>query len=167
MSKSKSKLSVVIALTALITIICVLLFPGVSLKSQTHNSSDYTYIFGFTSIFGGTITPVGSDLICPLTFNVWSFVSLLLVLISAILVYVFDKQISSYVISAFLFVISGVLFALNQRFVIEANGYILGFTNYLYTAWGTYVSISLCAIGLIEASIGAYLLKSDSKRKYH
>lgn len=166
MSKSKSKLSVVIALTALLTLICTLVLPGVCLESQTYQSSDFTYIFGFTSIFGGVVKPVGSNLNCPLTFNLGSFIALALVLVSAILVYIFDKQISSYVFSAILFVISGVLFLFNQRFVIEANGYIMGFTNYLYTAFGTYVSLGLCCLGLLECSIGAYLLKSDTRRKY-
>ena len=167
MSKSKSKLSIVIALTALLVIIFALVFPGVCLESQTMNPKDYTYIFGFTSIFGGTIVPKGSNLNCILAFNVGSFIALLLVLIAALLILIFDKQISSYVIGSILFIVSLVLFIFNERFVIETNGNIQGFSAYLYTGFGTYVSIGICSIGIIACLAGAYIIKADRSRHHH
>ena len=167
MSKSKSKLSLVIALTALLTIIFALVFPSVSLESQTHNSKDFTYIFGFTSTFGGTIIPKGSQLICPLSFNVGAFLALIFVVLGSVLVYAFDKQISSYVFCAILFIVSGFLFGFSERLVVETNGFISGFSPYLYTNFGTYVSIGFCSIGLIECAIGAYIIKQEKTRRHH
>ena len=166
MSRSKSKLSIVIALTALLTIILALVLPQISLRSQTHLGTDFTYIFGFTSTFGGKIVPIGSELNAQLGFNVGAFLPLLFVLIAGVLLVVFDKQFSSYVFGAILFTVSGILFIFSNRFVLETNGFITGFTNYVFTSFGTYVALGLCCVGLIECCIGAYLIKSDTSRRY-
>ena len=167
MSRSKSKLAMVITLSALLTIVLALVFPSVCLESQTHISKDFTYIFGFTSTFGGTIVPKGPQLICPLSFNVGAFLALLFVILGSALVFIFDKQISSYVFCAILLVVSGFLFGFSERFVLEANGFISGFTPYIYTSFGTYVSIGMCSIGFIECIIGAYIIKKDQTRRHH
>lgn len=162
MSKAKSKLSIVIAITALLTIILALVFPSVYLESLNHHSGDTTYIFGFTTTFGGSIVHDVSQLSIHFAFNVGTFLALLFVLISAILILVFDKQISSYVLGAILFITSGVLFLLNERFIVETNGVIQSFSNYLHTGFGTYVSIGLCSLAVIECLIGAYLVKVET-----
>lgn len=162
MSKAKSKLSIVIAITALLTIILALVFPSIYLESLNHHSGDTTYIFGFTTTFGGNIVHDVSQLSIHFAFNVGTFLALLFVLLSAILIFVFDKQISSYVLGAILFITSGILFLLNERFVVETNGVIQSFSNYLHTGFGTYVSIGLCSLAVIECLIGAYLVKVES-----
>lgn len=165
--KSKSTLSIVITITALLTIICALVFPGIILESQTHIESDYTYIFGATSIFGGSITPKGFDLPISLAFNGWSFSTLITTLVIIPLVVIYDRQISSLVISIILSVYSGVVFLLNERLTTEINGAITGFTSYLQTGFGTWVCIGLLSLLVIECLIGIYLIKSDIGRRHH
>ena len=166
MFKSKSKLSLVIGLTAVLTILFALVFPAVCLETQTHNASDYTYIFGFTSIFGGTIVPKGSNMICTLHFNVGAFMGLLFLLLGAVLVVVFDKQISSYVFGILLFLTSLLLSAFNLRLINDTNGFISGFTPYVYTAFGTYVTIALCALLIVLCASNIYIIRSERSRSH-
>jgi hypothetical protein len=163
MSK-KSRLSIVVALTALLTILFALVFPAVCLESSSFNENDITYIFGFTSTFGGVVIPQ-TGVICPLTFNWGAFLAILFVLIGAGLVVLFDRQVSSYAFALILSLVSLVLFLLAERFVTETNGVISGFTTYLYTGFGTYVSIGFCSLIAIECAIGMYIIKADSSRR--
>lgn len=167
MSKSKSKLALVIALTAVLAIVFTLVFPAVVLETQTFKPGDSTYIFGFTTIFGGTIQPVGSGIKAVLGFNVGSFLAVLFLLIAATLVFFFDKQFSSYAFALILSIASGVLFLFNERFVLEANGVISGFTNYMHTGFGTWVSLGFCCLILIECACGIYILNADRTRRHH
>jgi hypothetical protein len=167
MSK-KSRLSVVIALTAFITVVLALILPAVYLLSTTHDSNAITYIFGFTSTFGtfgGAITPVNTTVLCPLSFNLGSFLAILFVVLGSGLVVLFDRQISSYAFNLILSLVSLVLFLCVERFMLEANGVISGFNTYLRTGFGTYVSVGLCSLIAIESAIGIYILKADSSRR--
>lgn len=166
MLKSKSKLSLVIGLSAVLTILFALVFPAVCLKSQTYKASDYTYIFGFTSIFGGTIVPKGSNMICVLHFNVGAFLNLLFIFIGAALIVVFDKQISSYAFGIILFLTSLLLSVFNLRLINDTNGFISGFTPYVYTAFGTYVVIGFCALLIILCACNIYILRSERSRSH-
>ena len=161
----KSKLSVVIALTALVTILFALVFPAVCLESGTQDSNAITYIFGFTSTFGGKVIPNHNGLNCLLSFNVGAFLAIVFILLGAALVYFFDKQISSYAFSLILSLVALVLFLFAERLVNETNGFIRGFTEYLFTGFGAYVSVGLCSLIAIENAIGIYILKADSRKR--
>lgn len=161
MSKSKTKASIVIAVTAILAIIFTLVFPQVGLYSQTFSKNDGTYIFGFTSIFGGTVIPKGSNIKCDLVFNIGGFFQLLFIVLGLLFVIIFDKQISSYAIAMIFFIVSSCLFPFSTRFVNEANGLQSGFTAYLYTNFGTWVSLGFSILLAIESAFGIYIVKSD------
>ena len=163
MSK-KSRLSIVVALTAFLTILFALVFPAVYLESSSFQENNITYIFGFTSTFGGVIIP-STGVICPLAFNWGAFLAIVFILLGAGLVVIFDRQISSYALMLILSLVSLVLFLLAEKLVNDTNGVISGFTTYLNTGFGTYVSIGFCSLSVIECAIGIYLIKADSSTK--